>query len=82
MPQPKIVSREEWLEARRAHLAREKEFSRQRDRLSAERRELPWTRVEKAYRFEGVEGEVTLAGLFRGMSQLIVYHFMFGPDWD
>ena len=77
-----IVSREQWLEARREHLAREKEFSRLRDQLSRERRELPWVRVEKTYRFEGVAGEATLADLFKGNSQLIVYHFMYGPDWD
>ena len=73
------MSREEWLAARRQHLAREKEFTHARDRLSAERRELPWVRVEKSYRFDGSDGPVTLGDLFAGRSQLIVYHFMFGP---
>src|SRR3954452_15128403 len=75
------VSREQWLEARRAHLAKEKELTRQRDELARERRELPWVRVEKQYRFESPRGKVTLADLFAGRSQLLVYHFMFGPDW-
>lgn len=77
-----IVSRDEWLAARRTLLAKEKELTRLRDQLSAERRALPWTRVGKAYRFHSPEGEVALAGLFDGRSQLIVYHFMFGPDWE
>ena len=80
--QHRIVSREEWLAARRQHLAREKEFTHARDRLSAERRELPWVRVEKSYRFDGSDGPVTLGDLFADRSQLIVYHFMFAPDWD
>lgn len=78
----KVVSRSEWLEARKRHLAREKEFTRMRDALSAERRELPWVRVDKDYAFEGPDGERTLAGLFDGRSQLIVYHFMFDPEWE
>ena len=78
----RIVSRDEWLTARRALLAREKEFTRQRDRLSAERRELPWVAVDKPYRFDGPDGPETLADLFAGRSQLIVYHFMFGPNWE
>jgi predicted dithiol-disulfide oxidoreductase (DUF899 family) len=77
-----IVSREEWRAARKTHLAREKEFTRLRDQLSAERRALPWVRVDKAYVFEGPEGKVTLAELFDGRRQLIVYHFMFGPGWE
>jgi len=77
----KIVSEEEWLVARKAHLAREKELTRLRDRVSAERRELPWVKVEKNYVFDGGRGKQTLADLFGGRSQLIVYHFMFGPDW-
>lgn len=77
-----IVSREEWSAARKAHLAREKEFTRLRDQLSAERRALPWVRVDKAYVFEGPEGKVTLSELFDGRRQLIVYHFMFGPGWE
>lgn len=77
----RIVSREEWLEARRAHLAREKEFTRMRDEMSRERRELPWTRVEKEYAFEGPAGREALGDLFEGRSQLLVYHFMLGPGW-
>lgn len=78
---PRIVSREAWLEARKAHLAREKEFTRARDELCRQRRELPWVRVGKPYAFEGPKGKLTLADLFDGRSQLIVYHFMLGPDW-
>ena len=78
----KIVSHEEWVEARKEFLAREKEFNRMRDELSAARREVPWERVEKEYVFEGPGGKASLADLFDGRSQLIVYHFMFGPDWD
>ena len=77
----KIVSREEWTVARKAHLAHEKELTRARDRLSAERRELPWVRVEKVYVFDGPNGKETLADLFGGRSQLIVNHFMLGPGW-
>jgi predicted dithiol-disulfide oxidoreductase (DUF899 family) len=77
-----IVSREEWIEARRLHLAKEKALTRQRDELSRERRELPWVRVDKQYVFDGAQGKQTLADLFDGRSQLIVYHFMFGPDWE
>jgi predicted dithiol-disulfide oxidoreductase (DUF899 family) len=77
-----IVSQEEWLVARKAHLAKEKELTRLRDQLAAERRELPWVRVEKAYVFDGPDGKATLAELFAGKSQLIVYHFMMGPDWE
>src|SRR5437870_9073311 len=82
MPSHTTVSRREWIEARKAHLAREKEFTRLRDQLSAERRALPWVRVDKAYVFEGAEGTATLADLFNGRRQLIVYHFMFGPGWE
>jgi predicted dithiol-disulfide oxidoreductase (DUF899 family) len=78
----RVVSRDEWLSARKALLAKEKAFTRQRDELSAERRELPWVRVEKAYAFDGPQGKETLADLFEGRSQLLVYHFMFGPDWQ
>jgi predicted dithiol-disulfide oxidoreductase (DUF899 family) len=77
----KIVSRDEWLIARKAHLAREKELTRLRDQVSAERRELPWVKIEKNYVFDGPEGKQTLAELFDGRSQLVVYHFMFGPGW-
>jgi predicted dithiol-disulfide oxidoreductase (DUF899 family) len=82
MPTHAVVSREEWLQARQAHLAREKELTRLRDRVSAERRALPWVKVDKAYRFEGPDGPATLAELFAGRQQLIVYHFMFGPGWS
>lgn len=77
-----IVSREDWITARKTLLAREKEFTRARDGLSAARRELPWVRVDKEYTFDGPDGRETLADLFAGRSQLIVYHFMFGPDWE
>jgi predicted dithiol-disulfide oxidoreductase (DUF899 family) len=78
---PKCVSREEWLEARKKFLAEEKEFTRRRDALSRARRELPWELVDKNYVFEGPNGPETLADLFGNKSQLIVYHFMLGPDW-
>ncbi|HLH20208.1 MAG TPA: thioredoxin family protein [Bryobacteraceae bacterium] len=78
----KVVSREEWRKARLAHLAAEKEFTRRRDELNRQRRELPWERVEKKYVFEGPNGPETLADLFAGRSQLIVYHFMLGPKWE
>src|SRR5213082_937954 len=77
-----IVSEAEWLVARKDLLTREKEFSRQRDALSAARRELPMAKIEKEYVFDGPEGKETLADLFEGRSQLIVYHFMFGPGWE
>jgi len=77
----KIVSREEWTAARKAHLAREKELTRARDRLAAERRDLPWVKIEKNYVFDGPDGKQTLADLFGGRSQLIVNHFMLGPGW-
>jgi predicted dithiol-disulfide oxidoreductase (DUF899 family) len=77
-----VVSRQEWLAARRAHLAREKEFTRARDRLAAERRALPWVKVDKTYVFDGLRGSRTLVELFAGRSQLIVQHFMFAPDWN
>ena len=82
MTKHEIVSEEQWIEARRALLAEEKAWTRERDRLSEKRRALPWVRVEKNYVFEGAEGPVTLADLFDGRSQLIVYHFMFGPEWQ
>jgi len=78
----KIVSREEWIVARKAHLAKEKAFTRLRDELSAERRALPWVRVGKTYLFEGWGGQESLADLFEGRSQLIVQHFMFDPGWE
>src|SRR5246500_159347 len=78
----KIASREEWLEARKALMAHEKEFTRSRDRLNEERRALPWVRVDKSYVFDGAAGRATLADLFKGRSQLVVQHFMFAPDWN
>ncbi len=81
MENRKVVSRDEWLVARQAHLIREKEFTRLRDRLAEERRLLPWEAVTKAYVFDGPQGQQTLPELFDGRSQLIVYHFMFAPDW-
>jgi predicted dithiol-disulfide oxidoreductase (DUF899 family) len=81
-PVHRIVSQEEWLRARKSLLAKEKEFTRLRDELSRERRELPWTRVEKGYVFDGPDGTESLADLFGDRSQLIVYHFMLGPGWE
>ena len=78
----KVVSREEWLAARRELLAAEKELTRARDELSRRRRELPWVKVEKRYEFQSPNGKESLADLFDGRSQLLLYHFMFGPDWD
>jgi predicted dithiol-disulfide oxidoreductase (DUF899 family) len=77
-----IVSREEWLGARKALLAEEKEFTRLRDELSAKRRALPWMRVDKTYRFDGPTGAATLGDLFGSRKQLIIQHFMFAPDWE
>ncbi|MGH7588865.1 MAG: DUF899 domain-containing protein [Gemmatimonadota bacterium] len=81
MPGHKVVSRREWLEARNAHLEKEREMTRLRDALGRERRELPWVRVEKEYVLDAPGGKETLADLFDGRSQLIVQHFMFGPGW-
>jgi predicted dithiol-disulfide oxidoreductase (DUF899 family) len=78
---PKVVSQADWQDARIALLIREKEFTRLRDELSRERRELPWEKVGKSYTFQGPKGKETLAELFDGRSQLIVYHFMLGPGW-
>jgi predicted dithiol-disulfide oxidoreductase (DUF899 family) len=75
----KVASRDEWLVARKALLAKEKEFTRLRDQISAEKRALPWIKVEKRYVFEGADGETTLADLFAGRSQLIIKHFMLAP---
>ena len=77
-----VVSEEQWIEARRALLAEEKVLTRERDRLSEKRRALLWVKVRKTYLFEGAGGRVSLDELFDGRSQLIVYHFMFGPDWQ
>ena len=77
-----IVSQDQWLAARKALLVQEKEFSKARDQLSAARRALPWIKVDKTYAFDGPNGKQTLSDLFDGRSQLVVYHFMFGPDWN
>jgi predicted dithiol-disulfide oxidoreductase (DUF899 family) len=82
MQPPKIVSQEEWLAARKAHLAREKEFTRLRDQLSRERRDMPWVTIDKSYSFETERGRASLADLFGPRHQLIVYHFMLGPTWQ
>ena len=82
MRMPKVVSREAWLRARKELLVKEKEWNRQRDALSAERRKLPMVRIEKDYVFEGPNGRRTLSDLFEGRRQLIVYHFMFDPVDD
>ena len=81
MQQHKIVSRQEWIEARKKHLAKEKQLTHELDALHAERRALPWVKVEKNYLFDGSDGEKSLSDLFEGRSQLIVKHFMFGPGW-
>jgi len=81
MTQHQIVSKETWLEARRALLAKEKQLTRERDELARQRRELPWERVEKSYTFDSSRGKVMLADLFGSHSQLLIYHFMFGPEW-
>jgi predicted dithiol-disulfide oxidoreductase (DUF899 family) len=77
-----VVSPTEWIASRKELLRKEKEFTRLRDELSRQRRELPWEKVEKQYVFDGPNGKQTLADLFDGRSQLIVYHFMFGPGWE
>ena len=82
MSLPQVVSREEWLAARKALLAKEKEMTRQRDALNAERRRLPMVEIEKDYVFTGTEGEATLLDLFEGRRQLIIGHFMFDPRWE
>ena len=76
-----VVSRDEWTKARVALLTQEKELTRLRDAISRQRRELPWVRVDKDYRFEGSRGTQTLTDLFEGRSQFLVYHFMFDPGW-
>jgi predicted dithiol-disulfide oxidoreductase (DUF899 family) len=81
-PNHEIVSREEWLNARKALLALEKEETKLRDKVRAERLTLPWVKVDKTYAFETPQGRKTLADLFDGRSQLIVYHFMYGPEWE
>src|SRR5688500_2714822 len=78
---PIVVSEDQWLAARRELLREEKELTRMHDRLAARRRELPWVKVNKAYTFESPAGQVSLADLFNGRSQLAVYHFMLAPGW-
>jgi predicted dithiol-disulfide oxidoreductase (DUF899 family) len=82
MAMPEIVSKEEWLQARRELLAEEKDLTRRRDKLNARRRELPMVRVEKEYVFDGPAGPVRLTELFGSLRQLVVQHVMFGPEWD
>jgi predicted dithiol-disulfide oxidoreductase (DUF899 family) len=82
MTHQRTGTHEEWLEARRELLKSEKELTRLNDDLARKRRELPWVRIDKDYLFDTVEGEATLADLFGGRSQLLVYHFMYGPDWE
>lgn len=80
-PSHKVVSRQEWLAARKLLLAGEKDLTRRRDDINRQRHELPWVRVDENYTFDTPEGTRSLADLFAGRSQLIIYHFMFGPDW-
>jgi predicted dithiol-disulfide oxidoreductase (DUF899 family) len=82
IPQPSIASREEWLAARQELLRKEKELTRARDALAAERRRLPMVKIDKNYVFEGPHGQVSMQGLFEDRRQLIVYHFMFAPEWE
>ena len=82
MTKHRTGTREEWLDARLELLKAEKELTRLSDDLARRRRELPWVRLDKEYVFDTEQGEATLADLFRGRSQLLVYHFMFHPDWD
>jgi predicted dithiol-disulfide oxidoreductase (DUF899 family) len=82
MPDHRTATRDQWLAARLDLLKAEKEVTRLNDELAQQRRELPWVRLDKDYLFDTEDGEATLADLFRGRSQLIVYHFMFDPDWD
>jgi predicted dithiol-disulfide oxidoreductase (DUF899 family) len=82
MALPGIVSQSEWLEARLRLLAEEKELTRRRDAVNAQRRRLPMVRIDKDYVFDGVDGQATLAGLFGECRQLAVQHVMFDPDWD
>jgi predicted dithiol-disulfide oxidoreductase (DUF899 family) len=82
MTQHQVLSRDEWTAARTALLKREKQFTQMRDELSQARRELPWVRVDKDYSFDGPSGRVSLGDLFEGRSQLLVYHFMFDPEWN
>src|SRR5260370_16434104 len=82
VPHPPIVSREQWLAARKKLLAQEKELTKQYDRVNAERRRLPMVKIEKNYMFDGPGGEESLLDLFQGRRQLVIYHFMFDPAWE
>ena len=82
IPHPLIATRDEWLASRRELLVGEKELTRHKDRVNAERRRLPMVKIEKDYQFDAPEGKVSLADLFDGRRQLIVYHFMFDPTWE
>src|SRR6202521_168316 len=82
IPHPPIVSRDQWLAERKKLLAHEKELTKQLDRVNAERRRLPMVKIEKDYAFDGPTGKQALNALFDGRRQLIVYHFMFDPEWD
>ncbi len=79
---PEVVSREEWLASRKELLMKEKELTQARDRLNAERRRLPMVRIDKPYTFDGADGTVSLLDMFEGRQQLVMHHFMFGPDWE
>ena len=81
MKNHKVVTPKEWVAARKKLLVKEKQFSKARDKMNRERRDLPWVKVEKDYVFEGPDGPMTFAEMFCGKSQLVIYHFMFGPIW-
>ena len=82
MDKPQVVDREQWLAARQALLEKEKDFNRLRDDITSQRQQLPWVKVNEDYQFEGEQGSKALGELFDGKSQLVVYHFMLGPDWE
>src|SRR5579864_5843871 len=82
MSLPQVVSRQQWLSARRQLLAKEEELARRRDALNSDRRRLPMVRLDKEYTFEGTHGRIGLEDLFDGCRQLIIHHFMFDPSWD
>ena len=82
MKLPQVATRDEWLKARTDLLRKEKDLTKKRDRLNTARRKLPMVEVDKDYRFEGPDGEVSLLDMFEGRRQLMIYHFMFAPDWD
>ena len=82
MKKPEIVSKQQWLDKRQALLVKEKQLTRLRDEVSQQRQAMPWVKVDKQYEFEGASGKESLSALFAGKSQLLIYHFMLGPDWD